>query len=199
MRFSHPLIIYNCLRYSSFLFCNCFLDFLYFNPFIFVYIYIFHAFKPHCYFSILYHICFSFDIFDYPIHCHHINHISSLCFSISSSSNTPLLGRGWKDITSYGWAEKKSRCLGQAKPIYLPGSWCCVTWGNNAPGHHRYSFTSAKKIAQTEGHSHSHLSDSEEDVQNSLQDFSHNQSGVICPLCSRLHRIDQTICRLLFL
>lgn len=53
-------------------------------------IYIFHAFKPHCYFSILYHICFSSDIFDYPIHCHHINHISSLCFSISSSSNTPL-------------------------------------------------------------------------------------------------------------
>lgn len=90
MRFSHPLIIYNCLRYSSFLFCNCFLDFLYFNPFIYVYIYIFHAFKPHCYFSILYHICFSSDIFDYPIHCHHINHILSLCFSISSSSNTPL-------------------------------------------------------------------------------------------------------------
>lgn len=56
-------------------------------------------------------------------------------------------GSGWKDITSYGWTEKKSWCLGQARPIYLFGSWCSVTWGNNAPGYHKYSFTSAKKTA----------------------------------------------------
>lgn len=53
-------------------------------------------------------------------------------------------GSGWKHVTSYGWKEMKSWCHGRARPIYLSGSWCCVTWGNNAPGCHRYSFTSAR-------------------------------------------------------
>lgn len=109
-------------------------------------LYLFHTFK-------LYYYCTYIPFY--------ISHFSSfLTFLIIPSTVTSLClflhfvffnysiiystaGSGWKDITSYGWTEKKSWCLGQARPIYLSGSWCSVTWGNNAPGHHKYSFTSA--------------------------------------------------------
>lgn len=50
-----------------------------------------------------------------------------------------------------------------------------------------------KKIAQTEGRLCTYLSESEEDVQNSPQEFSHNQSRTIHPLCNRLHRSDHLL------
>ena len=72
---------------------------------------------------------------------------SSLCFRISSSSTTPLsiALQAVDERTLLVMAEQRRSpdALDRPGPIYLSGSWCSVTWGNNAQGHHKYSFTSA--------------------------------------------------------
>lgn len=147
------------------------------------------------------------DISDHPIHCHRINHIPSLCFCVSSSSTTPLsIALQAVDERTFLVMVEERRgpdALDRPGPIYLSGSWCSATWGNNAPGHHKYSFTSAEETAWMKGRftwiwliqwklcSIHCLGKFLPGIS-----FSNNHSWAISPVCNCLHRIDQTICHL---